>query len=129
MKAEACLFAGVAGFFLVTGALYGWWSREPAGTAGLTVSFLMAAIIAFFFARNHQRRGGRPEDVRDGEVVERAGPLDFFPPQSAYPVMTATGAAVAAVGVVHGLWLFLIGIGVLLGGVLGFAFEYVQRGD
>jgi hypothetical protein len=129
MKAEAYLFSGVAAFFLVTGAGYAWWSREPAGSAALMVSFLMASVIAFFFARSYQRRGPRPEDIKSSEVAERAGPLDFFPPRSPYPVMTAAGAAVAALGIVHGLWLFLIGMGILLAGALGLVFEYVHRGD
>ncbi|GHH84090.1 cytochrome c oxidase polypeptide 4 [Streptomyces sulfonofaciens] len=129
MKAEAYLFTVVAGFFLVTGAVYAGWSREPAGTAALIVSFLMASLIAFFFARTYQRLGSRPEDSKTSEVAERAGPLDFFPPQSPYPVLTAIGAGLAALGVVHGLWLLLIGVGVLLAGVLGLVFEYVRRFD
>ncbi|WP_255951455.1 aa3-type cytochrome oxidase subunit IV [Streptomyces odontomachi] len=129
MKAEAYLFAGVAGFFLVTDAIYAFWSREPAGTAALTVSFLMASVISFFFTRSYQRLGSRPEDHKTSEVAERAGPLDFFPPRSPYPVATAFGVALAALGVVHGLWLSLIGMGVLTCGVGGMVFEYVQRGD
>ncbi len=129
MKTEAYLFSGVAVFFLVTGTIYAAWAREPAGTAALMVSFLMASVIAFFFARSYQRRGSRPEDSEVAEVAERAGALDFFPPRSKYPVMTALGAAVIAIGVIHGLWLFLIGMGILLGGVAALVFEYVHRGE
>lgn len=124
MKTEAILFAGVAGFFLVTDVLYAVWSRDPAGTAALTVSFLMALLVTFFFATNYRRKGLRPEDRRDGEVHERSGPVDFFPPHSAWPVLTATGAGLAALGVVFGLWLFLIGLGVLLAGVFGMVYQY-----
>jgi hypothetical protein len=127
VKPEAYLFSGVAAFFFVTGAVYAFWSKEPAGTAALTVAFLMASVIAFFCARNYSRLGSRPEDHKTSEVAERAGPLDFFPPRSPYPVMTGFGAGLAALGVVHGLWLFVIGMGVLLGGVGGLVFEFVQR--
>jgi Cytochrome c oxidase subunit IV len=127
VKAESYLFTGVAGFFLVVDAIYAWWSREPAGIAALTVSFLMASLVAFFFARTHQRVGDRPEDRKDSEIAERAGPLDFFPPQSPYPVLTAVGAGLTALGVVHGLWLFLIGVGVLVAGASGMVFQYVNR--
>ncbi|RLU79945.1 hypothetical protein CTZ27_35950 [Streptomyces griseocarneus] len=128
MKTEACLFAGVAGFFLVAGAFYTWLSdREPAGTAALVVSFLMASLVAFFCAVNHRRRGKRPEDRKDGEIAERAGRLDFFPPRSYYPPLTGLGAALSALGIVFGLWLFLIGFGVLWGGVFGLAFQHVRR--
>ncbi|MEX2984193.1 cytochrome c oxidase subunit 4 [Streptomyces sp. C36] len=128
MKTEALLFAGVAGFFLVTDVGYAWWSdREPVGTTALTVSFIMASLICFFCATNHRRRGPRPEDRKDAAVAERAGPLDFFPPHSVHPVLTATGVALVALGVVFGLWLFLMAMGILLAGVLGMAFQYVGR--
>ncbi|MEU4211764.1 cytochrome c oxidase subunit 4 [Streptomyces sp. NPDC026206] len=128
MKAEAYLFAGVACFFLGTDAGYAWWSgREPAGTAVLTVSFVMSSLMSFFFAMNYRRRGPRPEDRKDSQVAERAGRLDFFPPHSAYPVLTALGVALLAVGVVYGLWLFLLAAGVLAAGVGGLVFQFVGR--
>ncbi|MFF4218682.1 MULTISPECIES: aa3-type cytochrome oxidase subunit IV [Streptomyces] len=128
MKTEAVLFAGVAGFFLVTGAVYAWLSgREPAGTAALTVSFVMASLMSFFFTMNYRRRGARPEDDKKAAIADRAGPLDFFPPRSAYPPLTALGAALSALGIVYGLWLFVIGFGVLAAGVGGMAFQHVQR--
>ncbi|MBT2511539.1 cytochrome c oxidase subunit 4 [Streptomyces sp. ISL-98] len=126
MKTEGILFAGVAGFFLVTDVLYAVWSKDPAGTAALTVSFLMALLVTFFFATNYRRKGLRPEDRGDGKVHERSGPVDFFPPHSAWPVLTAAGSALAALGVVFGLWLFLIGLGVLLMGVFGLVFQYAR---
>jgi hypothetical protein len=128
VKTEAYLFSGVAGFFLVAGALYTWLSdREPAGTAALAVSFVMASLLAFFCAANHRRRGERPEDRKDGEIAERAGRLDFFPPRSYCPPLTALGAALCALGIVYGLWLFVIGFGLLGGGVFGLAFQHLQR--
>lgn len=130
MKAEAYLFAGVAVFFLGTGVGYGWWSgREPAGTAALTVAFIMSSLICFFFARHHQRHGARPEDRGRSEIAERAGPVDFFPARSPYPALTGFGAAVTATGLVFGLWLFVLGFGVLGAGVGGLAFQYVHRGE
>ncbi|MFG2563263.1 cytochrome c oxidase subunit 4 [Streptomyces sp. NPDC048496] len=126
MKTEAILFAGVAGFFLVTDVLYAVWSRDPAGTAALTVSFLMAWLVTFFFATNYRRKGLRPEDRRDGQIHERSGPVDFFPPHSIGPPLTAAGTALLVLGVVFGLWLFLIGLGVVLAGVFGMVFQYVR---
>jgi Cytochrome c oxidase subunit IV len=127
VKVETYLFAGVALFFAVTAAGYGWFSEEPAGTAALVVAFLMSSLVAFFLAVQRRRRGIRPEDRRDGEVAERAGPVDFFPPRSPWPPVSALGFALAALGVVFGLWLFLIGFGVLAMGVAGFVFQYGGR--
>ncbi|WP_269858326.1 aa3-type cytochrome oxidase subunit IV [Streptomyces sp. RPT161] len=127
MKVEAFLFCGVSFFFFVTDLVYASLSGEPAGTAALTIAFVMSALIAFFCAMNYHRKGIRPEDRGDGEVQDRAGLLDFFPPHSAYPPLTALGFTLSAAGVVFGLWLFLLGFGLLGAGICGFAFEFVNR--
>jgi hypothetical protein len=129
MKVEALLFGGVAVFFAVAAALYGAWSGEPAGTAVLIVAFGMAAVVSFFCAVQYRRRGSRPQDRKEAEVADAAGPVEFFPPHSPWPVVTALGFTVAALGVVYGLWLFLIGVGVLARGVLGLVFQYATRED
>ncbi|MDQ0906677.1 hypothetical protein QFZ22_002662 [Streptomyces canus] len=127
MKVEALLFGGVAAFFGGAAALYGWWSRDPAGTAALVVAFLMGALVSFFCAVQYRRKGRRPQDRTDAEVADAAGPLEFFPPKSPWPIVTALGFAIASTGVVYGLWLFLIGFGVLARGVLGMVFQYARR--
>lgn len=127
MRAETYYFAGVAGFFAVTSAVYGCFSGDPAGTAMLVVAFLMASLIAFFLLVQQRRHGMRPEDRPDGEVRQRAGPLGFFPPHSSWPVVTAAGFTVVALGFVHGLWLALIGAALLTAGILGFALQYATR--
>ncbi|MFF3906738.1 cytochrome c oxidase subunit 4 [Streptomyces sp. NPDC001848] len=129
MKTEAVLFGGVAVFFAGSAVLYGAWSRDPAGTACLVIAFGMAALVAFFCAVQYRRKGRRPQDRKDAEVMDAAGPLEFFPARSPWPVVTALGFALAATGVVFGLWLCLIGLGVLARGVLGMVFQYAARGS
>ncbi|MEU6102934.1 cytochrome c oxidase subunit 4 [Streptomyces flaveolus] len=128
MRTEARLFSGVALFFAATAVLYGWWSAEPAGTAALTVAFLMASLVAFFFRVQHHKRGPRAQDLDSAEVVDSAGPLDFFPPHSLWPITIALGAVVLALGIVYGLWLALIGFGVLALAVCGLVFQYAGQG-
>ncbi|MFF4020921.1 cytochrome c oxidase subunit 4 [Streptomyces sp. NPDC001843] len=127
MRTEARLFAGVAVFFAVTAAGYGWRSAEPAGTAALAVACLMAALVAFFLYVQHRRRGARAQDRPDAEVIETAGPIAFFPPHSPWPITIALGAVLLALGVVFGLWLALIGLGVLATGVFGMVLQYADR--
>lgn len=128
MRIETYLFGGVALFFAVTAVGYTWWSdAEPAGSAALIVSFLMSALVFLFLYVQRRKHGSRPEDHKGAEIKQRSGPVNFFPPRSVYPLLTAVGYAVAALGVVFGLWLFLIGVGLLGGGVFGFLFEYGDR--
>ncbi|MFI7413377.1 cytochrome c oxidase subunit 4 [Streptomyces sp. NPDC049627] len=127
MRTESRLFIGVAAFFLVTAVGYGWRSKEPAGTAVLIVAFLMAALVAFFLHVQYRRRGLRAQDLPDAEIADTAGPLDFFPPHSPWPITTALGSVLVALGVVYGLWLFLLGLGVLGHGVVGMVFQYADR--
>jgi hypothetical protein len=129
VKTEALLFGGVAVFFGGSAVLYGLWSRDPAGTAVLVIAFGMAALVSFFCAVQYRRRGRLPQDSGDTEVADAAGPLDFFPARSPWPLVTALGFALSATGVVFGLWLFLIGFGVLARGVLGMVLQYATRGS
>jgi hypothetical protein len=127
MKIEAVLFAGVAAFFGIVTAVYAGVHPDPAGTSALLVSFLMSSLISFFLWVQHLRHGQRPQDRAESEVREGAGPVAFFSPRSYYPVLTAVGTALAGTGVVYGLWLFLIGFGLLAPGVAGFVFQHNDR--
>lgn len=127
MRTEARLFTGVAVFFAVAAAGYGAGSAEPAGTAALALAGVMAALVAFFLHVQHRRHGARAQDRPDAEVVETAGPVAFFPPRSSWPVVIALGAVLLALGVVFGLWLALIGLGVLGAGVAGMVLQYADR--
>lgn len=127
MKPEALLFLGVAVFFGASAAVYGWWAGDPAGTAVLTVSFLMAALVTLHLWRQDRRLGTVAQNRGRAEVRETAGPVAFFPPRSYVPVLAAVGTAVLALGVVYGLWLVLVGAGLLAPGVFGFVFQYNDR--
>ncbi|MGW0211872.1 aa3-type cytochrome oxidase subunit IV [Streptomyces sp. NPDC003233] len=127
MKAEAMLFGGVAAFFGGSAALYGVWSQDETGTAVLVVACGMAALVAFFCLIQYRRRGTRAQDRTEAEVADAAGPVAFFPDESLWPVVTALGFTLTATGVVFGLWLFLIGLGVLARGVFGMVYQYGHR--
>ncbi|NLU71359.1 cytochrome c oxidase subunit 4 [Streptomyces sp. HNM0575] len=127
MKVEALLFTGVAAFFAAVAAGYVPFSEDPAGNAALLISCLMSSLIAFFLWMQYRRRGTRAQDRPDAAVRDTAGPLAFFPPRSYYPVFTALGTAVAGLGVIFGMWLFLIGVGIVAPGVAGFVFQHNDR--
>ncbi|MEU5806170.1 MULTISPECIES: aa3-type cytochrome oxidase subunit IV [unclassified Streptomyces] len=127
MKGEAWLFTGTALFFGATMVVYAWFSGEPAGTAALAVSFLMTALVAAFLWRQHLRGGSRPEDRGTAEVQEAGGRREFFPGRTYLPVAAAAGTALIGLGVVQGLWLCLVGFGVLAPAVVGFAFRTLDH--
>lgn len=127
MKREGWLFAGMALFFGVTGLIYWIFSQEPAGTTVLAIAFLMSSLVAFFFQVQYRKGGLRPQDRGEGEIVDTAGPLGFFPPRSYWPAATALGLSLLALGVVFALWLALVGLGLLAGAVFGFVFQYADR--
>jgi hypothetical protein len=130
VRTEARLFAGMALFFLVAGGVYAWFATtDPAGITALTVSFVMSSLISFFLFTQARRRGPRPEDNRQGEIVDRAGPIDLFPARSPYPPVMALGFALTATGVVFGPWLFLIGAGLFTTALVGFVFQYAADQD
>ncbi|MBQ0826884.1 aa3-type cytochrome oxidase subunit IV [Streptomyces tagetis] len=128
MKTESRLFAGVAAFFAATAIGYGWFSAEPAGTVALALACLMASLVSFFLRVQHQKRGPRAQDRGDAEVADAVGPLEFFPPHSPWPITVALGAIVLANGIVFGLWLVLMGFGLLAFAVCGLVFQYARRG-
>jgi hypothetical protein len=127
VKGEAWLFTGVALFFAVTGGSYVVYASEPAGFAALAVSCLMSALIAAFLWRQSYRTGRRPEDRKNVRVKEAGGTREYFPARSYFPVISAAGTALLGLGVIQGLWLFLIGVGVLVPGVYGFVFQNAER--
>jgi hypothetical protein len=125
VKAEGWLFAGMSLYFTGAASVYWAFSTEPAGTAALTVAALMSALVAFFFFVQYVKRGPRAQDRAEAETAETAGPLAFFPPSSLWPFALAAGLALAALGVVYALWIFLLGFGLLCAAVFGFLFQYV----
>ena len=54
-------------------------------------------------------RPGGAEDRKDGEIVEGAGELGFFPPYSWWPLWCGMCLATMVLGVAVGWWLFIIG--------------------
>ena len=133
MKHETWLFGICAVFFALVSPAY--WlisgSGDWTGTTALVMTTLLVTLITFylgFHSRQITASGGRPEDRKDGEIVEGAGELGFFPPYSWWPFWCVLCLATMVLGVVIGWWLFIIGG--ILGAVAlsGLVFEY-YRGE
>ena len=126
MRVEAWTFAFCTVFFAVVTPIYWFMSEDPSGTAALTMTTLLAGLVAFYLGVVSRQIEPRPEDRQDGEIAEGAGEQGFFPPYSWWPLFCALALAVIVVGVAIGWWLFIIGIGIGAMTVVGFVFEYYR---
>jgi hypothetical protein len=126
MKVEGWLFLGCAIFFGIADIFYWNLSHDPTGSTALALSVALAFLIGFYLLFTGRRLPMRPEDDTQGEIEQGTGELGFFSPHSWWPLFVGLAAALAAVGVAVGWWLFLMGALALLLAVIGFVFEYYR---
>lgn len=126
---EYAIFFGTAGFFFAAAIVYGFWSKEPAGTVALALTGGLGLIIGSFLWFTARRLDqARPEDDPSAEIADGAGDMGFFSPSSYWPFALAAAVALTAFAVAFWLvWLLVIGAGFLLLAVMGLLFEYQRR--
>ncbi|MFF2039188.1 cytochrome c oxidase subunit 4 [Kitasatospora sp. NPDC048239] len=128
MKEQGKIFLGFAVFILAMAITYGLWSKEPAGTTALFLSFGLCAFIGYYLAFTARRVDSGAGDNPEAEVADDAGELGFFAPHSWQPLSLAIGGALAFCGVIFGWWLLFWSIPVILVGLYGWVFEF-YRGE
>ena len=126
MRVEGWLFLGCAIFFGVADIFYWNLSHDPTGGTALALAVCLAFLTGFYVPFTGRRLPQRPEDDPEGEIEQGTGELGFFSPHSWWPLFVGLAAALAAVGVAIGWWLFLIGALCLVLAVIGFVFEYYR---
>src|ERR1700691_1820565 len=126
MKVEGSLFIGCAVFFGCADLVYWYFSHDPTGTTALALAVGLAFLSGFYVLFTGRRLPRRPEDDNEGEIYQGTGELGFFSPHSWWPLFVGISAALAAVGVAVGWWLFLIGLLAMVLSVIGFVFEYYR---
>lgn len=124
MNVEGRVFAVVASFLGLTSLVYWYLSKDPTGGVALGFSFGLAFLIGYYLLFTARRMPPRPEDIGEAEIADGAGDIGFFSPHSWWPLALAGGAALAALGLIFGIWLILIGAAVLFTGLTGLLFEY-----
>ncbi|MDJ0313440.1 cytochrome c oxidase subunit 4 [Arthrobacter sp. H35-D1] len=130
MKVEAWLFLLVGVFFMPVGTVYGFmvdW-MEPVGFLALYLVGALCLMIGAYLHYTGNRVGPRPEDRLDAEVHEGAGEQGHFSPWSWWPLMLALACAAGFLGLAVGWWIFLVGAGLAVIGLIGWVYEY-SRGD
>ena len=126
MRVEGWLFLGCAIFFGVADIFYWNLSHDPTGGTALALAVGLAFLTGFYVLFTGRRLPRRPEDDPEADIEEGTGELGFFSPHSWWPLFVGLAAALAAVGVAIGWWLFLIGALALIFSVIGFVFEYYR---
>jgi hypothetical protein len=128
MKVESLLFWMGAVFYAIITTVYYILSHELAGTVALTLTGLMALLIAGYLQVTGSRVGPRPEDRLDADIDEADPDYGFFSPHSWWPLPLGFFAASIGLGLVFARWIIVLGVTGLLFSLVGFVFEY-YRGD
>ncbi len=125
MRAEAWIFGMCAVFMALVTPAYWFMSGDPTGTAALTMTTLLAALIAFYLGFHASKMQPRPEDRLEAEISDGAGELGFFPPYSWWPLWCAATLAVMVFSIAIGAWWMFI-VGGVFGALAlsGWVFEY-----
>ncbi|MFC8453591.1 cytochrome c oxidase subunit 4 [Kitasatospora sp. NPDC057223] len=129
MKEQGKIFLGFAAFILAMAITYGLWSKEPAGTTALFLSFGLCAFIGYYLAFTARRVDSGAGDNPEAEVADDAGDVGFFAPHSWQPLSLAIGGALTFLGVVFGWWLLFWSIPIILIGLYGWVFEFYRGED
>ena len=126
MKVEGGLFLGCAVFFAGADVVYWYFSRDPTGATALALAVGLAFLTGFYMLFTGRRLPLRPEDDNLGEIEQGTGEIGFFSPHSWWPLYVGMAAAVTALGLAIGWWLFLIGMLFTVVAAIGFVFEYYR---
>ncbi|WP_309095169.1 cytochrome c oxidase subunit 4 [Streptomyces sp.] len=128
MKIQGKMFMWLSAFILVMAIVYGWWSKEPAGTTALFLAFGLAIMIGFYLGFTAKRVDVGAQDDKEADVADDAGEVGFFSPHSWQPLSLAIGGALAFLAVAIGWWLMYFSLPIILIGIWGWVFEY-YRGE
>ncbi len=127
MNAERWIFGMVAIFFVVVAPTYWFVTHEVIGTVALLLTLAFFGLITAFFTIQSRKIDPRPEDRKDGEIIEGAGEVGFFPSSSIWPFWTALTVMTMALGPIFGWWITLLGVGLGIWSVTGWTYQYYRR--
>jgi hypothetical protein len=128
VKIQGKLFIWLSVFILAVAIVYGYWSKEPAGTTALFLAFGLAIMIGFYLAFTARRVDAGAQDNKEADVADDAGEIGFFSPHSWQPLALGIGGAFAFMSIAIGWWLMYFSAPIILIGLFGWVFEY-YRGE
>jgi Cytochrome c oxidase subunit IV len=128
VKVQGRMFLWLGVFVLGIAIVYGYWSKEAAGTVALFLTFGLCTMIGYYLSFTARRVDTGAMDNKDAEVSDDAGEVGFFSPHSWQPLALASGGALAFLGVIFGWWLMIFSAPIIMFGLFGWVFEY-YRGE
>jgi hypothetical protein len=127
MRSNGVIFAIICIFCIVADIVYWLTSKDPTGTACLGITAGLAFLISFYLLMVVRRFGVQPMDNIDAEISDGAGVVGHFTAASWYPIMIASAATITVFGLIFGVWLAMIGLAFVFGGVTGLLFENLHE--
>lgn len=139
MRSNVVLWTILAVFFALLTVTYTWWNIgartesawyngvEWVGSVGFLFVTIMAAFIGWYLDRVYKAQGGElPEDRLTADIDDGDPELGHFSPWSWWPIVLASAAGVAIVGLALGSWLVPVGFAIFLVAIVGWVYEYYR---
>jgi hypothetical protein len=126
VKIGGLLLAGGAVFYGILALVYWFITGEIAGTTALTLTAGLAALAGFYLLFTAHRLGPLPEDNALANTEDADPDYGFFSPHSWWPLAVGFSTMIVLLGLVFAAWLVILGVGLLLGALVGFMFEYYR---
>lgn len=122
---QAQMLTGIGLFLFVISLVYGFLSKEAAGTTMLVLAGGLVTLTAAYLGLHKPRETSVDEPERAHHIDGSAEP--WFPHASIWPFTIGVGAVLVGNGLLLGLWLTLPAAAVLGAAVIGFIHQSRQR--
>jgi hypothetical protein len=122
---QARMFTGIGAFAFFISIVYGFISKEAAGTTMLVLTGGLAMLTGAYLGLHKPPPEADVEDSTDDFADEVEEP--WFPHASIWPFTIGAGAMLVANGILLGLWMLLPAGFVLAGAIIGFSRQSRQR--
>ncbi|CAN5664992.1 hypothetical protein BH24ACT5_BH24ACT5_07160 [soil metagenome] len=115
MKVELAFWLGGAAYFFVIAAIYAATGGDSPGIVLLILTAALGGLVAgwIFAWRRKQSDPTRAQDRPEADADDDTGPVGTYPSASLRPLALGGAISIAAMGVVVGSWLTIIGVAIV----------------
>jgi len=133
MRTNVVILWILSAYFFALSSVYTVWSVidkdqvEWAGTLAIGLSGILTLFIGFYLQIQYKNQGGElAEDRLDADIDDGDPEIGFYSPWSWWPVILASGAAIAFAGLSVGFWVAFYSVPLILIGLVGWTYEYYR---